>query len=1138
MDWTATDFFRPFVNAWIGKLETAYRSEARTHWREVANECKIFYARSCASLWNSRYAAKFLNNVIERPRFPISINKAFELVAVVGPNILWQVPYRKVAPKRRLGVSEQTLQTLMQDPQMGQILPQLLQADEVELADAKTVASLLETWLNYTAREMPDGGMTEHAQLMAVDAMLTGRGVRFLRTHHYPNGRYKITGSFRENPMDVIFDPDALRPQDAKWVALRHRDRYWEVERRFPQAGSLKDKGTLESLSHFGESAFGTEESTSMPTARTDADGNKDVIIWYEIWSKEGPGVRSIPHIEEGLREKMTQVLGDYCYLCVVPNVPYPLNCSADQLRAGMTDDQVRQAFDWPVPYWADNKWPCECHDEETEVLTKDDGWKLFKELDGTEQLATVNLASDKLEFQTPSRIVRKPHYGDMLRFSGRQKLDALVTPLHRMVVYPAHSDVPAIKTAHNLHPSDQLKLTAGNWNGVAPTLPDFLSGVDVLAFTEWLGFYIAEGSCSTKRNGKRKNLSWQVTISQRKEDGKRYYLNLCKRLPFHVQPYRSKPGSFVTSSKDLWQYLHPLGNSHTKRVPQWVKDSPQDVIKAFLVGYIAGDGHVARSGKQISSCTASKGLADDIQELWFKVGKNARISIREPIETVITADDGTTHVAHGGQLYVVTVRNRTKASLRNTALKTMLVSREDGDGKTVYCATVPNGTLVTRRNGQILVSGNCCDIYVNPDSQYPVAPLEPGMGWLKFMNLMMPWVCEEIWSGSRTFWAVLGSQMEEYEKYINTGKSQCIIPVNPSVDDIRKAIQILSQPPVNIDVWKILETASEYFERATGLSAFMYGMKGAESNDRSAEETAARAKAAGVRPQFMQRRIAETEARLGASEALLARWEITGDDVMGLGGQTMRYLWEQKVSTGDVAQVVRELAYTIDANSMQRPDRESERVLVAQAMQILGPNYMQYAMASGDFKGWNHLMKLWGETNLLDEDKLEGLYIEPPPPDPAVQQAQQQQMEMEQAKIQAELQGKQMDVQAKVVDVQAKQQIAQMDLQSKQQMAEIDAQAKVADVLIDQQKARMEFERDQRKAEMDLVQQGNALQMAARKQTLDEVAQQTSLATKLQGEQAMGAIKIDLAKKTAAEKAKEAKKRAMQKPKPTGGKK
>lgn len=779
MDWTATDFFRPFVNAWIGKLETAYRSEARTHWREVANECKIFYARSCASLWNSRYAAKFLNSVIERPRFPISINKAFELVAVVGPNILWQVPYRKVAPKRRLGVSEQTLQMLMQDPQMAQLLPQLLQADEVDLADARTVSSLLETWLNYTAREMPDGGMTEHAQLMAVDAMLTGRGVRFLRTHHYPNGRYKITGSFRENPMDVIFDPDALRIQDAKWVAFRHRDRYWEVERRFPQAGPLKDKGTLESLSHFGESAFGTEESTVQPTARSDVDGNKDVMVWYEIWSKEGPGVRSIPQIEDGLRQKMTQVLGDYCYICVVPNVPYPLNCSQDQLRAGMTDDQVRRAFDWPVPYWADNKWPMEV-----------------------------------------------------------------------------------------------------------------------------------------------------------------------------------------------------------------------------------------------------------------------------------------------------------------------------------------------------------CDIYVNTDSQYPVPPLEPGMGWLKFMNLMMPWVCEEIWSGSRTFWAVLGSQVEEYEKYINSGKSQCIIPVNPSTDDIRKVIQILSQPPVNIDVWKILETAAEYFERATGLSAFMYGMKGAESNDRSAEETAARAKAAGVRPQFMQRRIGETESRLAASEALLARWEITGDDVLGLGGQVMRYLWDAKVSTGDVAQVVRELAYTIDTSSMQRPDRESERVLVSQAMQILGPNYMQYAMASGDFKGWNHLMKLWGETNLLDEEKLEGLYIQPPEPDPAAQQAQQQQMELEQAKIQAELQGKQMDVQAKVVDVQAK-----------QQMAEIDAQAKVADVLVEQQKMRMELEHDQRKAQMDLVQQGGALQMAARKQTLDEVAQQTSLATKLQGEQVMGTIKIDLAKQTAEQKAKEAKKRAMQKPKAQGKK-
>jgi hypothetical protein len=274
-----------------------------------------------------------------------------------------------------------------------------------------------------------------------------------------------------------------------------------------------------------------------------------------------------------------------------------------------------------------------------------------------------------------------------------------------------------------------------------------------------------------------------------------------------------------------------------------------------------------------------------------------------------------------------------------------------------------------------------------------------------------------------------------------------------------------------------------------------------------------------------MQRRIAETESRLAASEAMLARWEITGEDVQGLGGQTMRFLWDNMVSSGDVAQVVRELAYMIEASSMQRPDRESERMLVSQAMQILGPNYMQYAMASGDFESWNHLIKLWGDTNLLDEAKVEGLFIQPPPPDPAIQEAQQQQMQMEQAKIEAELQGKQMDVQAKVVDVQAK-----------QQMAEIDAQAKVADVLLEQRKMAMELERDQRKAEMELVQQGNALQMAARKQTLDEISQRTSLATKLQGEQAMGKIKIDLAKQTAAAKAKEAKKRAAQKPKPTGG--
>lgn len=793
-DWTKGEFFRPLQTAWLGKLETAYRSEPRKRFREEAEEAKTFYARSCAALWSSRYAGRFMTGAVQVPRFPISINKTFEAIAVMVPNLLWDVPYRTVTPKKRWILEDETEEMLMQDPMLGPTLQQAAQADQMDLARADVTAKMMTLWLNYTGREVPDGGLGEHAQLGIVDAFLTGRGVYFPRRYTYPSGTTTLTGVFREDPLDLLIDPDCRMVKDAGWIALRHQDKYWVVEQRFQMPkDSLKHRATLESSAHYGESGFMSPETTGQVRGKGDIN---DTVVWYEIWSKQGPGTRFCD-IPDGLKQRLEEVCGEYVYMAIASNVPYPLNCPPDAMRAGMMDEEVKQRFQWPIPTWTDGRWPCELQ-----------------------------------------------------------------------------------------------------------------------------------------------------------------------------------------------------------------------------------------------------------------------------------------------------------------------------------------------------------DFYLDPDSPYPIPPLSAGMGWLKFLNVMVPFLCNRVYNSSRNFIAILEGQIDNYKKYFDSGDDFSIIPVKAAVESIERAIKILEFPQTNMDAWKVVEMANEYFALATGLTPFIYGQKGTESNDRSAEETATRARAAGVRIQFLQKRIGECQSRLGALESFCARWFVQGKDLAPLGGQTAGLLWDMFVTTTPPEQIVREMIYEVAASSIRRPDRDRDRTNWQQAMQTLGQGFQEYAFQRGDFEPWNAMVAKWCE--FLDMNDYDNLMIQPKEPDPAAQQAQQQAQEMEMAKLQADAHGKQLDaqgkqiaVEGKAMEIQGKMKLAemdmagkQMDLQVKGQMAELDAQSKVADMMVQAQLGRMKLEQEATKAQIELQKSMTGLDLDARKQEIGLTGAAAQMGMKLRE----GAMTSNLKMKSAKDMAKIKAQQAKQKPKPSAG--
>lgn len=751
------EFMRPVVTGWLKKLEAAHSS--RKKWKELADECMMFYSKSAAAMWDPQYSKKFWKGV-KAPRFRITINKAFEFVAVFGPNLMWEVPHRTVEPKRKIVPPE----LIPQDPMFQQMYQQLQPMQQQFEQQHAITAHLMQEWLNYTPREQPGGGLQGHSELALVDAMIKGRGVLAIRPYQFSGSGRMLTGAFREDPDNLLIDPDFKSLADAKWIAIKHIDPYYEVERKFQLPNnSLKNKASLESAWHFGEI-----ETADGGRAMHRAKGlTNDLVVWYEVYSKTGAGAR-MTGMEEPVKEHLERVAGDYAYLAICANVPYPLNCPAEAFRSGgpdgrgATDEEIREKFSWPVPIWADDDWPIKC-----------------------------------------------------------------------------------------------------------------------------------------------------------------------------------------------------------------------------------------------------------------------------------------------------------------------------------------------------------LDFYPDTESAWPIPPLAPAMGELKFLNFLIPWLANRIYSSSRDFWAVAGPHVEHYKKYLTEGEDQTIIPSPVTVDDVRKAVTILQQPETRLDAWRIVELVSELFDKRTGLTEFAYGRNEGGTQNRTAEETQAKARAVGVRPEHMQKKVVAWQSEVATTEAFVTRWFVTAEDVQPLLGPAGAFLWQQFIETTDVELVVRQMEYTISAASIRRPNRERDIANFQQVMGMFAPVMQAYGQMTGNYGPFNYMMGKWAEYHDTD---LDGAMIpppEPPPPDP--------QMEMEMQKAQMELQGKQMDVQLKEMDMQMKGieiQGKQVEAQAKQVEAQSKAQAAGQQLLLDFEKSNLDLQQDAQEHQQEMQQDAaeHLFEMASDAEKHEQEMQQ---------KRQEGQLKLELARKQAAPKPK-----------------
>lgn len=345
----------PIVSQWYSRFTSAEKSKER--FSVMAKLCRQFLGSSAKAMWEDAFRKEFYPAVAQ-PQFMVSLNKAFELVAIIGPTLYWQNPSREV---RSTDTIDQTriaqMMGVVDEAMLEQI--QQMQAQKTEQREIRnSLASLV---MEYVGREHPGGTKVDN-ELVIQDALVTGRGCAWTETYSNRSTGEPMVGSFYDPVDNLLIDPDAKDPawRDVRWIARKHVEPVWVVERRFGYApGYLQGRGTHVSAEYTTRLEVETNKGNAM---------YQDQIEWYEVWSTGGIGAR-VTGINAQMGQALDQLTGDYCYLCVTRNLMHPLNLPPMLVSQG-GPEHIKEALRWRTSrygsvfeLWRDRKWPVEVLD-------------------------------------------------------------------------------------------------------------------------------------------------------------------------------------------------------------------------------------------------------------------------------------------------------------------------------------------------------------------------------------------------------------------------------------------------------------------------------------------------------------------------------------------------------------------------------------------------------------------------------------------------------------------------------------------------------------------------------------------------------------------------------------------------------
>jgi len=334
----------------MNKINLAIKDK-KEKFQDIADQCNYFYSGGVDFMYSQKYRNKYLKGSIQ-PKFQICLQKAFEFVAVIGPLVYNRNPNRNCRPYNPTEFTPADFGD-PNDPNVVQIYQQEMMREQLRSSRNKTRCGLVEKYLNYTAREQPRDGLKQAGEDAVTEALVKGRGLLWPTIYSRPGSENRITTLEYDSVDNLLIDPDATSAVfgEAQWIARKHVTPHWIVERLYDLPfGTLRNKPGNSQMSETQAANKGNPPN-GLHTGKT-----FDLCTWWEIWSLGGVGTR-LTGVSKVLESAFDEIVGDYAYIAVCNGYPSPLNAPKGVLEEA-TEEEVAEMFAWPIPTWADSRWP------------------------------------------------------------------------------------------------------------------------------------------------------------------------------------------------------------------------------------------------------------------------------------------------------------------------------------------------------------------------------------------------------------------------------------------------------------------------------------------------------------------------------------------------------------------------------------------------------------------------------------------------------------------------------------------------------------------------------------------------------------------------------------------------------------
>lgn len=351
---------------------------------------------------------------------------------------------------------------------------------------------------------------------------------------------------------------------------------------------------------------------------------------------------------------------------------------------------------------------PEECYDEETEVFTYN-GWKPWSEVTSDTRLAC--LMNGQLEFHKPIRLMKYGHDGPMYGAKTRT-INYLVTPNHQMWCrsYGTNDGTWKKEFAQDVHGKyRQFQIAHSPYVGnpfITSYSPPEVDGARIVYrnipigdWAELVGWIIAEGNIDKYALAESKKYKFSISqCNLANPDKVQRIAGLLAKIgiPFS---YRGHNFSFV--SKQLGVYFSDLGVlAHEKHLPHDFIDWPVQARRRLFDSLVAGDGHEKSNGVRTYT-SSSKKLMEQVSMLATSLGT----AVRECNSARKYENSN-----HRDSYSCRTLLSQAEGITYRKGLKAYYTTHYKGP---VYCAEVPGGLLLVRRQKQVpLWCGNSRNVH------------------------------------------------------------------------------------------------------------------------------------------------------------------------------------------------------------------------------------------------------------------------------------------------------------------------------------------------------------------------------------------------------------------------------------------